>query len=108
MALMFMGLFMPVPLALTLFLPLYAGVFVAVLTIYSEQSDTLFNAFTNVLYIINAYKQAFTYWLDHLETVNHFTYSAPLLLLPLLGLFIALWCTYKLAVKSADFFRASV
>lgn len=108
MSLMFLGLFMPVPLALTLFLPLYASIFGAVLAIYHEQSDRLFDAFTNVLYIVAVYKQAFRYWLDHLETVNHFTYSAPLVLLPLLGVFISLWMTYKLGRAAADYFRAAV
>lgn len=108
MALMFLGLFLPVPLALTLLLPLYGSIFGAVLAIYHEHPDPIFDAFTNVLYIVDVYKQAFSYWLDHLETVNHFTYSAPLILLPLLGLFIALWATFKLGRAATDYFRSAV
>ena len=108
MALMFLGIFMPIPLAVCFLLPLYGGVFGAVLAIYHEQSDSVLAAFTNVLYIVAVYRQAFTYWLNNLETVNHFTYSAPLLLLPLLGLFIATWLTVKLGRASSDYFRANV
>lgn len=107
-ALMFLGLFLPVPLAITFFLPFYASVFVAVLAIYHTQSETLFDAFTNVQYIIGVYRQAFEYWLANLETVNHFTYSAPLILLPFMGAFIALWGTVKLARAASDYFRSGL
>lgn len=107
-ALMFLGLFLPVPLAITLFLPLYASVFAAVLAIYHTQSDALLDAFTNIQYIISVYRKAFEYWMAHIETVNHFTYSAPLVLLPFVGAFIALWATVKLARAASDYFRSSL
>ena len=105
MALIILGVFMPVPLALAFLLPLYFGIYASVLVIYSEQTDVLLDAFTNILYIVNVYEYAVQYWLKHLETVNHFTYSAPLILLPMIGLCAAVFSAYKLGKFSTALVR---
>lgn len=105
MMLMMLGVFMPIPLALAFLLPLYVSIFCAVLAIYTEQTDTLMDAFTNVIYIANVYEYAVHYWLKNLATVNHFTYSAPLILLPMVGLLLAILSCYKLSKLSGRYFR---
>lgn len=102
MALIMLGIFMPVPLALAFLLPLYLGIYASVLVIYTEQTDALLDAFTNALYIVNVFEHAASYWLNHLESVNHFTYSAPLIILPMLGLMVSVLCTVKLGKFGAS------
>ncbi len=100
-----LGIITPVPLALAFLLPLYASLFCTVLVIYHQQIDTLLPAFTNVVYILGVFEHAVDYWLKHLATVNHFTYSLPLIIIPLLGLALATFVTIKLSQKIKNVFQ---
>lgn len=105
---MLTGLFLPVALLATLLLPIYIFVFLSLLIIYSAQSDALLSAVFEISYIQSVFEQAFTYWLEHYEQVDHLTYSLPIILLPLIGVGLALFLTYRLGSWVTHYFRMNL
>ncbi len=110
MLLLLLAIFTPFALGATLLLPAYAGIAGASYLIYSASGDAapLVAKLTDVFYVIDVYHQLFTYWLANKSAVSLFTYTAPLLLLPLAGFIVAFWLGRKLVRKLSDVFHMSV
>lgn len=102
------GLLMPVLLLITLVGPVYLSVVAALMIIYQDHSSAILDAAGSLSYIYQAYGQAFGYWLEHYEKVDHLYYSTPLLLLPLIGVALSAYITYRFGRWSASGFRANI
>jgi hypothetical protein len=87
----------PVMLAITIFVPPYAGIFGAADIIYATGThpQSLTGRVDDVFYIIDVYSKLFTYWSTHIMQVSFLRFTLPLLGLPAIGLFAAYWITRK-------------
>lgn len=99
----------PVALCSMLLAPLYASVLGAVYIIYMPASGPhpLAERLLDVFYISNAYEQLLTYWLANMGKVSFVEYTLPVIGLPLVGVVLAIWGTYKLASKLLNIFHLS-
>lgn len=102
-----LAIFSPLLLALVLLAPMYLALAGASYLIYLRQPGTnpLHDKFFDVFYMIEAYQTLFMAWLSHMKAYSLLYYSAPLLILPLVGIAIALWLTAKLSRKLMDVFH---
>lgn len=104
-----LALITPVALCAMLVVPIYASILGAVYVIYLPESGAhpLDERLLDMFYIGDAYYKLAEYWLAHTDTVSFVDYSLPVVGLPLLGIIIALWGTYKLASALLNVFRLS-
>lgn len=97
----------PFGFVLTLFVPIYVSIFGAAYLTYKfgPQGISLAEKFSDVFYIINVYDKLFQYWRFHMFEVSFFTYSLPVVGLPFVGFFFALWLTRRFIRKVGDIFH---
>ncbi len=97
----------PILLAIALLVPLYAGIAGAAYIIYAHGAAVhpLTGHMLDVFYIIDVYSNLFRQWAGHIDETNLLTYSAPLIGLPVFGLFLALWFTATLARGLKNLFQ---
>jgi hypothetical protein len=96
--LLLIALCMPVLLALTLLLPVYAAIYGAAYLVYANgAADPLSGKWADILYILDVYGQLFSHWRAHIGAVSFVHYTLPVVGLPLLGAVVALWVTWKIA-----------
>lgn len=92
------AIFAPILLVLFLLGPIYAAMLGAAYIIYAPASgphplaDRLFDVF----YIPDVYSQLLDYWLKHPTSLDFVHYTLPIVGLPLLGVIVALFLTWKL------------
>lgn len=100
----------PLLLATTLLAPIYAGVAGATYIIYhhTQSAKSIYAQLADVFYILNTYGNLFRFWSAHIAQTNFFTYSMPLIGLPVFGLLLAFWLTGALASKLKDIFQLGV
>jgi hypothetical protein len=98
------AIFSPLLLASTLLVPTYAGIAAACYIIYDKKGAVhpLDGRLDQVFYMIDVYNQLFMRWVSHITQADFFSYTVPLLLLPLLATIFAIWLTYKLSAKLKD------
>jgi len=97
----------PFLLTVVLLLPLYAGVLGAAYIIYLPESGPhpLAAHLTDAFYIIDVYGKLFDYWMQNSATAGFVAYTLPVLGLPLLGILIALYATYRFVRSMLNIFR---
>lgn len=97
----------PVLMATTLLLPIYAGLISACYLIYSKsgQINPLADKLGDVGYMVDVYRGLYSQWAQHMESVDFWTYTVPLLVLPIAGLLFAFWLTRKLMNKLKNLFQ---
>lgn len=108
--LLLLAVLTPVALCVTLVVPAYASLFGAAYIIYMPAAGgphPLAERWHDVLYIIDVYSKLFSYWLEHTDSVSFVGYTLPVIGLPLLGVCLSLWLTYKLASKLLNLFHLS-
>jgi hypothetical protein len=105
-----LAIFSPLLLAATLLVPPYAGIVAACYIIYDKGAKIhpLDGKLDQVFYMMDVYVQLFTRWMNHMTEASFFTYTAPLLLLPLLSTILSIWLTGKLSTKLMDIFQLGV
>ncbi len=89
----------PLLMAVTLLVPPYVGVTAASYVIYMKSgvANPLNDQLLNVFYMIDVYTRLFSQWAHHIADTPILTYALPLLLLPILGVTLALWLTMRLS-----------
>ena len=97
----------PLLLFVTLFAPIHAGLFGAAYLIYDtpNKPNPLMEHIYDPFYMVNVYTNLFNGWMGHIKEADVLTYTLPLIVLPLLGIFIAVWLTGKTARKLKDIFQ---
>lgn len=104
-----MAVFTPFGMCLTLFIPLYLGMLAACYIVYYGTSPhPLATRLDDVFYIVDVYSGLFSYWQANMLSVSFFSYSLPVVVLPLLGAYVAYKLTRKFAGKMGDMFHISV
>lgn len=104
-----LALITPILLAISFFVPVYAGVLGATWIIYDTGTDPhpLAERWYDVFYILDAYMQLFNYWLANISAMDLLTYTLPVLVLPFGGLLLSLWLTVKIATSLLNTFQLS-
>lgn len=107
--LLILAILTPFLLITALLVPPYAGIYAASYIVYSKGAavNPLATKFEDVFYIIDVYVKLLTHWFGHITTVSIPFYSLPVVLLPLGGIFFALWLTRRLTRKMMDIFHLS-
>ncbi len=103
-----LAIFTPFILALTLLAPVYLGVLGATLVIYwpTSGSHPLLPRLADPFYIIDVYGKLFAYWQQQ-EALDFVHYTLPVIGLPVAGLVLALYLTYRLSGTLMNIFRLS-
>ncbi len=98
LGLFILGLFSPLLLAATLLVPLYCGIAVAAYIIYAKTNgaNPLHDKIFDLFYMIDVYARLFKQWSQHMQQSDFLNYTAPLLVVPFLGLLTAFWLTRKM------------
>jgi hypothetical protein len=102
-----LSLIMPIIVALVAFIPAYGSIFAAVYTIY-DKPDTpnpLSPYMFDVFYIFSAYGRVFDHWSNHMASSDLVNFTLPFIGLPILGISLSLFLTYKLIGYMVNFFR---
>ncbi len=88
----------PLMLAVSMFVPAYAGIFGAAHLVYAggTHPQSLLDKAGDVFYIINVYSHLFTYWSGHMMQVSFLRFTLPLFTLPMIGIFVSYWITRRL------------
>ncbi len=104
-----LAIFTPFLISAVLLLPVYAGILGAAYVIYLPQTGAhpLTDRMGDVFYIIDVYGKLLHYWMDHKADVSFVDYTLPVIGLPLLGLLVALYATYKTSAGLLNIFRLS-
>lgn len=92
----------PFVLATTLLVPIYIGIAGACYIIYFKKgfSDHPLNdQLLDVFYMIDVYSKLFSEWLKSMEKLSIWTYSLPLIVLPVAFTVLAIWLTAKIGRK---------
>lgn len=99
----------PLLLAASLVLPIYASMLGAVYTIYMPASGPhpLDARLLDIFYIADAYRQLFTYWWGNMDGLSFVDYGLPILGMPIFGVALALWLSWKLGRKLLNVFHLS-
>ena len=100
----------PLLLAVTVLVPPYAGMVAAAYIIYDKGTKIhpLADKLGDVFYMIDVYMKLFMHWTKHITEMDVWTYTLPLLALPLIGFALMFWLTGKLARKLMDIFQLGV
>ena len=80
------GLVIPVVIASIVLVPSYAGFYYATKIIYGMNDVDLSPYALHVFYIMETYITLFEHWINNISTVDHISYSLPLLILPIIGI----------------------
>ena len=80
------GLVIPVVIASIVLVPSYAGFYYATKIIYGMNDVDLSPYALHVFYIMETYITLFEHWMNNISTVDHISYSLPLILLPIIGI----------------------
>ena len=107
--LLILALLTPFLLTALLLIPPYLGMSSAAYIIYAHGSGPhpLSGRWLDVFYMVDVYSKLLTYWWAHVTSVSVFTYSLPVVALPLIGLVLALWLARKFVRKMRDVFHLS-
>jgi len=104
-----MAILTPFGFVVTLFAPIYLSIFAAAYLVYkfSPNPVSLAEKFPDVFYIIDVYYKLFEYWRYNMFKVDLLTYSLPVVLIPFIGFYFALWLTRRFIRKVGDIFHFS-
>lgn len=96
----------PILLVSTLLLPAYASVYGAVWIVYKPEGGPhpLADKYLDVFTITDTYSKLLDYW-SGAEGLSFVDYTLPIVGLPLLGVFLSLFLTYKIARRLLNFFQ---
>ena len=102
-----LALIVPFIVAFVAFTPAYAGFFGAAYVIYQQPDavNPLWQHKLDVFYMFDVYGQLFNYWSAHMASSNFVDFTLPLFGLPILGVTIAAFLTWKLVSMLVNFFR---
>jgi hypothetical protein len=102
-----LALVVPFIVAFVAFTPAYSGLFGAAYIIYHQPDGMhpLWQHKLDIFYILEVYGQLFSYWSAHMSTSNFVEFTLPLLGLPLLGIALSIFLTWKLIAAMVNFFR---
>ncbi len=105
----FLAILTPFGFVVTLFAPIYLSVFAAAYLVYrfSPTPASLAEKFTDVFYIIDVYYALFEHWRYNMFKVDLLTYTLPVILIPFIGFYFALWLTRRFIRKVGDIFHFS-
>lgn len=110
-AIFVLAILSPFLLAATLLVPPYLGMIAAAYIIYDKAEakvHPLSGKLGDVFYMIDVYTKLFSRWSSHIAEANVLSYSVPLIVLPLIGLVVALGLTSRLSVKLQNVFHMGV
>ncbi len=99
----------PFLLTAVLLLPAYAGILGAAYIVYLPESGVhpLADKLTDVFYILDVYGKLFDYCSQNIGTVGFVEYTLPIAGLPLLGILIALYASFRFVRAMLNIFRLS-
>lgn len=102
-----LAMVVPVIVALVAFVPAYAGFFGALYVIYDKPdiANPIMPYGFDIFYVFSAYGRLFDHWSAHIASSNFMDFTLPLIGLPLLGIAISLFLSYKLISGLVNFFR---
>lgn len=98
------ALAIPTVIVVTVFLPAYVSLLVALYVQYGEQAlQYKYDIFTT----IKLYGQLYDYWAANSEKLDFISFTLPTLGIPALGVFISLYGTYRIVRHVRDIFILS-
>jgi hypothetical protein len=103
------AMFTPILLSVTLLLPIYASLLGATYILYIPESGPhpLATHLFDVFFIIESYGKLFNFWSNNISTLSVVEYALPIAGLPILGISLALWSTWRISRKLLDIFHLS-
>jgi hypothetical protein len=102
-----LALIVPFIVAFVAFTPAYGALFGAVYMIYDrpDVANPLLPYIFDIFYIFDVYGQLFSHWSEHMSSSNFVEFTLPLIGLPILGIAVSIFLTYKLVSLLVNFFR---
>jgi hypothetical protein len=97
----------PLLLASALLIPIYGGVLGAAYVMYLPEKGAhpLETHLFDVFYISDIYGKLLDYWLGNMHTLSITEYALPIVGLPVLGVVVALWLSWKIARRLLNTFH---
>jgi len=99
----------PVILCATLLVPAYAGFFGAAYVVYMPDAGPhpLAAKWTDMFYTIDTYSSLWDYWMTNRASLSVVEYTLPILGMPLVGILLSLWLTYRIGKRIFNLFHLS-
>lgn len=100
----------PILLATTLLVLPYAGIAGAAYIIYDKGQAVhpLHDKLDDVFYILNVYANLLQSWSGNIADASFFTYTLPLIAIPIAATSLSLWLTVRVVRKLKDIFQSGV
>ncbi len=103
-----LGILTPFIITALLLAPVYLALFGAVYVIYManpQAAAALLGRIGDPFYILDVYSQLYHYWSANHGALSFVHYTLPIVALPLAGLLLALYITYKVTKGLLHLFR---
>jgi hypothetical protein len=99
----------PFLLTFALLAPIYVALSAAAYIVYMPAAGAhpLTPRLLDIFYMFDVYTKLLEYWLQQHATLSFVHYTLPVVVLPLLGVLVALFATYKIASGLLNIFRLS-